>query len=78
MDPLERELATAALAGTLAGAVALATFDVFAFQQASYTLFMLIGLCGATVRMAALERTGVDQTAQPHVTAKGALSRGST
>lgn len=76
-DPLERELATAALAGTLAGAFALATFDVFAFQQASYTFFMLIGLCGATLRFAVLAPAGAPQTAQPHLTAGGAHGRGS-
>ncbi len=58
--PADRELAIAALAGVLAGAFALATFDVFGFAQAQDTFFLLVGLCGALLRLQQVEHLGGD------------------
>jgi len=42
-----RGIGTALFASVLAGGLILAFFDAFAFSQASGTLFMMVGLCGA-------------------------------
>lgn len=48
----DRQLAAAARASALAGALALATFDAFSFAQAVGVFFFVIGMCGAVRRLA--------------------------
>ena len=56
MDPHDRLLAFALLAGVCAGAVSWALFDVSAFAQAAGMLSLLIGMSGAALRVVSAER----------------------
>jgi O-antigen ligase len=60
-DPLDRQLAIAAVAGTLAGAGSLALFDTFAFPQAAGTFFLVMGVCGGVHHCAMAETSGPDE-----------------
>jgi O-antigen ligase len=51
-DPLDRALVQAVLASTAAAAVLLAFFDGFSFPMSAGLMFLLIGLCGGTLRLA--------------------------
>lgn len=74
-EQTDKQLALAALGGTLAGAVSLALYDGLSFPQASGTLFLMIGLCGATYRLARAEtedapaEVGVPRAAAPEAEA---------
>ena len=48
----DKDLAQALLASVAAGACSLAFFDTFAFPQSAGCLFLLIGLVGASRRLA--------------------------
>jgi polysaccharide biosynthesis protein PslJ len=52
-DPLLRGMGAGLMASVVAGAGLLALFDAFAFAQAVGTLFLVIGLCSAYLRLAA-------------------------
>ncbi len=63
--PADKQLATAGLAGVLAGGLSLAFFDSLAFPQATGTLFLLIGLSGATFRLASDPKAVAAVPAEP-------------
>ncbi|HEU4807527.1 MAG TPA: O-antigen ligase family protein, partial [Homoserinimonas sp.] len=50
-DPLVRGIGAALAASVVAGASLLALFDAFAFVQAVGTLFLVVGLCSAYLRL---------------------------
>ena len=52
----DRELAVMVRASALAGAAALALFDMFSFAQAAGMFAIVLGLCGAVARVVAVER----------------------
>ena len=63
----DKQLATAGLAGVVSGAVSLALFDGFAFPQATGTLFLLMGLCGAVFRLASESEVEEPSPVRPEV-----------
>ncbi|MCU1507392.1 MAG: hypothetical protein JWP05_2361 [Microbacteriaceae bacterium] len=50
-DPLDRSLVQSVLASTVAAAVLLAFFDGFSFPMSAGLMFLLIGLCGGSLRL---------------------------
>ena len=52
-DPLLRGIGAGLAASVAAGASLLALFDAFSFAQAAGTLFLILGLCSAYLRLAA-------------------------
>jgi O-antigen ligase len=59
-DPRVRELGLALSAAIATAFVAFATFDAFSFPMASETAFLLIGACGALLRLTSPSPVGAD------------------
>lgn len=56
VDSLDRDIAAALVASIAAGAAGLAFFDTFGFPQSAGVFFLLLGLAGASLRLASGER----------------------
>ncbi len=62
-DDLHALAARGLLGSAVAGAAGLVLFDGFSFPMGAGLLFLVLGLCGATGRLAAVERSGHDHPA---------------
>ncbi|MFE6510050.1 O-antigen ligase family protein [Nocardioides sp. NPDC057767] len=76
----DRELAQGLLAAVLAGATAMAFYDLFAFPQSSGCFFLVIGLAGALHRLVRVRHPGPssridDSAVRPHVSAPDVARR---
>ncbi|MDT3443505.1 O-antigen ligase family protein [Pseudofrankia sp. BMG5.37] len=56
VDPVDRQLGQAIVAGILAAVASCATFDTFGYRQVTFTLFLLVGCAGALWRLTAADR----------------------
>lgn len=64
----DREMTRALLAGTIAGALSIGFFDLFAFPQAAGCLALMIGLSGSAYRLARREADGQRDDPVPRLT----------